>query len=267
VPTRNELRRKYSGKPVVFIAVNSGNSRAAVEEYAKSAKLDWPILVDEWRETETRYGRKISLSNVYWYFVVAPDGTYREFGADQGGAENHIQALLAGARMLFGGIEVPPELRPIGRRLEDGQLGDPVHELFQFVQKDGSELQEAANKMYSRVQPMGETRLRRAKELEAAGNKVGAFDGFTWVAKNFPGIPMAQEAQKKAEGLQREKEVRTELHARGLLDQARSALGRGKAGRAQARAILEGVTQGSPRTPAAEAARLMIRSLEASEKK
>ena len=252
---------------MVFIAVNSWNSCASVEEYAKATKFEWPILVDELRETEGKYGRKISLSNVYWYFVVAPDGTYREFGADQGAVENHIQELLPRARMLFGGIEVPPELRPIGRRLENGQLGDPVQDLFQIVMKDSSELQEAANKMYSRVLPLGESRLKKAKELEARGDKVGAFDGFCGVARDFPRTPMAQEAQKGAEGLRKEKEVREELNARGLLDQARSIQGKGKSGQAQARAILEGLVRSFPRTSSGEAARLLLKSLDESQKR
>jgi hypothetical protein len=252
---------------VVFIAVNSGNSRAVVEEYVKSTKFEWPILVDEMRETEAKYGRKISLSNIYWYFVVAPDGTYGEFGADQGAAERHIEALRPKARMLLDGVNVPPELRPIGRRLEAGQLGEPVQELFRIFNKEKSEVSNAAHQLYLRVLPLGESRLKRAKDLESKGDNVGAYDGFTGVVRDFPGTPMAQEAQKGAEGLHKEKEVRVELNARGLLDQVRAALGKGKAGRAQARAILEGLVRSSPQTPSAETARRLVKSLDEGEKK
>jgi len=247
--------------------VNSGNCRDAVEEYAKATKFEWPILVDELRETEGKYGRKISLSNVYWFFVVAPDGTYQEFGANQGEAEKHLQAILPKARMLLDGIAVPPELAPVGRRLEAGRLGDPVQTLFEILLKEKSEFSEAARKMYSRVLPLGESRLKRARELEARGDNVGAFDGFCGIARDFPKTPMAQEAQKGLEGLRKEKEVRQELNARGLLDQARSVQRKGKGGQVQARAILEGLVRSFPQAPSAEAAHMLMKSLDESHKR
>jgi hypothetical protein len=244
--------------------VNSGNPRSAVEEYAKSTGFEWPILVDEYRETEERYGRKISLSNVYWFFVVAPDGTFQEFGADLGRAEGHLQALLPGARTLFDGLAVPPELRPVARRLEAGQMGEPVRELFRVLEKDESGLGEAANQLYSRVAPLGEARLKRARERKAAGDKPAAYDGFAGVERDFPGTPMAREAQKEARSLLQEREVREELHARGLLDQARAALARGKAGKAQAQAILEGLLRSNPQTPSSSTARRLLKQLDSS---
>lgn len=262
VPARNDLRRKYAGKPAVFIAVNSGNPKSAVEEYAKSTGFEWPILVDEDRETEERYGRKISLSNVYWFFVVAPDGTCQEFGADLGRTEAHLQALLPGARGLFDGLTVPPELRPATRRLEAGQLGEPVREIFRVLEKDDSGLGEAARRLYSRVALLGEARLKRARDRKAAGDKPGAYDVFAGVERDFPGTPMAREAQREVRLLFQEREVREELHVRGLLDQARAALSRGKAWKAQARTILEGLIRSNPQAPSSSTARRLLKRLD-----
>ena len=262
IPELNDLRRKYIGKPVVFIAVNSGNPRAAVEDHARSTKFEWPILVDELRETEGNYGRKISLSCIYWYFVVAPDGAYREFGADQNAAESRIEELLPGARTLLQGIDVPNELRLAANRLEAGQMGEPVRDLFRALGKNDSAVSEAAHRMYLRILPLGESRLKRSKDLQAAGDAIAAFDGFTRLMRDFPGTPLAEEAQKGVEGLRQEKEVRAELKARRLLDQARSILEMGKRARPQARAILESLSRSSLEIPSVEAARRLLKSLD-----
>jgi hypothetical protein len=257
---------KYASKPVVFIAVNSGNPRAVVEEYAKSTKFEWPILVDELRETEAKYGRKISLSNVCWFFVVAPDGTYQEFGADVGRAEKHLQELLPKARTLFDGIRVPPELRPVTRRLEAGQRGEPVHELFKIALGESAE-SEPARKMFERLQSQGDARLKRAGELKEKEDRVGAFDAFSDLERDFPGTPLAREAHMEVEKLRPDKDVRAELQARGILDQARAALGKGKPGRAQAKMLLEGLIGSFPKAPSAETARRLLKTIEDGGKK
>src|SRR4051794_34821792 len=41
-----ELAKRYEGQPVVFIAVNSGNSPLEIAQYARDVKLTWPIIVD-----------------------------------------------------------------------------------------------------------------------------------------------------------------------------------------------------------------------------
>src|SRR5688572_16136054 len=52
------LSKKLEGQPIIFIAVNSGNSRGEVEQYVRSNKITWPVIVDPTREFEQALGLK-----------------------------------------------------------------------------------------------------------------------------------------------------------------------------------------------------------------
>ena len=59
------ISKRFEDQPIVFIAVNSGNSRESVEAYAKEVKLPWPVIVDPKRELEQQcLGNQISLQNI-----------------------------------------------------------------------------------------------------------------------------------------------------------------------------------------------------------
>ena len=95
---------------MVFLAVISGNPRSAVEQYAKSHKFEWPILVDENRETEKSLGFTISLQHIYECFIVDPAGKVRRAAGEDKAIADEINKLLPQARMLFDGIAIPEKL-------------------------------------------------------------------------------------------------------------------------------------------------------------
>ena len=74
-PGLYDLAKKYEHDPIVFIAVNSGNSRGAIEQYAKSVDLAWPTIVDTARQTERRwFDKRISLENIHQVGLILPSG-------------------------------------------------------------------------------------------------------------------------------------------------------------------------------------------------
>jgi len=224
IPGRNALRRSYADKPVVFMAVNSGNPRSVVEEYAKSNKMEWPIFVDEQRETEKPFGFKISLQNIYQWYLIDPEGKLHHAGFDEKSIAAAVDGYLPQAKMLFDGIAVPEKLKPLARELEMGQYDPNVAELASLAQKGPKDLQPAAQSMYDKFKPMAEEGLQKAKAFEDEGKKYPAYVEYARVATWFKRTEYEKTATAALAVLKKDKAVQEELAAKAMLDQARTLM-------------------------------------------
>jgi hypothetical protein len=254
IPDRNRLKKEMQDKPVVLIAVNSGNPKSAVESYAKDVKLEWPILVDEAGETEKAYGFKISLQNIYQWVIIDPEGKIRPVGADDKRAEQAIKDLLPQAKMFFDGVAVPEKLKPLAREIELGNYDPAVGELAGLSQKGPKDLQEPAKAMFEKLKPLAEGGIERAK----AAQGWAAYQEYERVAAWFKKTEYEKAATTAMAELKKDKAVKDEIAARQLLDQARTLLGSSKkAEQAQAQGLLQACAKKYPETEAGkEAARL-----------
>lgn len=247
------MRKSYEDKPVVFVAVNSGNSRSDVEGFAKGNKFEWAILADEQRRTEKAFGvGEISLSNIYQWVVIDPEGK-----PQRGEVKALIDRLLPSAKMLFDGIEVPAQLKPIARDMEIGCF-EGASSLASLAAGTNKALKEPAAAMYEKVKPVAEGALERAKALQAEGKNFLAYREYEKVAVAFKKTDYEKPAAAAMAELKKAKDVKDELAAQQLLDQAKKLLATGKkadqAGALQIIAALEKKYPGSE--TAKEAAKL-----------
>ncbi len=251
IPDRNRLKKEMQDKPVVLIAINSGNPKAAVESYAKDVKFEWPILVDEANETEKAYGFKISLQNIYQWVIVDPEGKIRPVGADDKRAEQVIKDLLPQARMFFDGIPIPEKLKPLAREVEMGSYDPAVGELASLRQKGPKDLQEAAQAMYEKLKPLAEGGIERGK----AAQGWAAYKEYERVAAWFRKTEYEKTATTAMAELRKDKAVKDELAARQMLAQARRMLASSKkAEKAQAQGLLQACAKKYPGTEAGKEA-------------
>ncbi|HZE99770.1 MAG TPA: redoxin domain-containing protein [Planctomycetota bacterium] len=253
IPARNQLRKNYADKPVVFIAINSGNPKSVIEDYVKSNKFEWPIFIDERRETEKPFGFTISLQNIYQWFMIDPDGKLHRTAFDEKGVAEDIDKHLSEAKMLFDGISVPEKLKPMARDLEFGQYDPGVSELATLAAKGPKDLQPAAEAMYDKLKPMAESGLEKARALEAEGKKYPAYGEYARVASWFRKTDYEKTATTAMAALKKDKEVQDELAAKALLDQAKALLSSSKKGEKEGAAPILAALQ--KKYPGSEAAR------------
>lgn len=257
IPGRNQLRAGFADKPVVFVAVNSGNPRNVVEQYARSNKFEWPILVDEARETEKQLGFTISLSNIYQSALIDPSGKLHRIGADDQEMADAVNRHLPEAKFFFDGVTIPDKLKPLARDLELGLYDPGVAELAALSQKSGKD-QPAAQAMYEKFKPLAEGGLERAKAFEAEQKKYAAYVEYARVASWFKKTEYEKTATAALAALKKDKSVQEELAAKQMLDQARALLASSrKAEKESAPALLAALQKKYPNTEAArEAAKL-----------
>jgi hypothetical protein len=247
------MRQSYEGKPVVFVAVNSGNARGDVEGFAKSTKFEWPLLVDDQRRTEKAFGvGEISLQNIYQWVVLDPEG--KRQGGDVKAA---IDRLLPSAKMLFEGIDVPAPLKPLARDMELGFF-DGAAQVASLAAGSNKTLKEPATAMWEKLKPVAEGGLERAKALQAEGKSWLAYREYEKVAVGFKKTDYEKPAAAALAELKKQKDVKDELAAQQLLDQARKLLATGKkADVATAQQIIAAIEKKYPDSETAkEAARL-----------
>jgi len=258
IPGRNLLRKSFADKPVVFLGVNSGNPRSVVEDYAKSNKFEWPIFVDDQRETERPFGFTISLQNIYQCFVIDPAGKLHPSPGEDKAIADAVNKYLPEAKMFFDGITIPEKLKPLARDLELGQYEPGIAELAALAAKSPKDVQEAAQAMYEKFKPMAESGLERAKAFEGEGKKYAAYAEYAKVAAWFKKTEYEKTATAALAILKKDKEVQEEVAAKQMLDQAKSLLSSSKKGdKESAPALLAVLQKKYPNTEAAkEAAKL-----------
>ncbi len=104
-------------QPVVFLAVNSGNSSSSVKSYLDRVNVKWPAIVDRDRKFEAacRVG-EISLRNIWQTRVITPKGALRHASVDQ------IGRYLKQAKWNLDPTGIPIGLKPTWRALEFGDV-------------------------------------------------------------------------------------------------------------------------------------------------
>lgn len=234
----------------------SGNPRSAVEQYAKSNKFEWPIFVDENRETEKPLGFTISLQNIYQCFIIDPAGKLHRAPSEDKAIADEINKYLPDAKMVFDGIKIPDKLKTLARDLELGQFDPAIGELAAVAQKSPKD--ESIQAMYEKVKPIAESGLERAKALEGEGRKYAAYVEYAKVAAWFKKTDYEKTATAALTPLKKDKEVQDEIAARQMLDQAKALLSSSKkADKESAPAVLAALQKKYPNTEAAkEAAKL-----------
>lgn len=217
------MRKQFADKPVAFIAVSSGNSRSDIAGYAKETKFEWPILIDEHRETESQFGFKISLQNIMQWVMFDPDGN-----RVQGSVEDEVKALSSKATWIFEGITVPEKLKAIAHDIEFGMFDPAIGDLATVAQKGSKDLQEPAKAMFEKVRALATQGLEKAKTLETDGRKYAAYVEFARIAAWFRRTEYEKPASAAMAELKKDKEVQEEIAAKLLLDQAKALLASSK---------------------------------------
>ena len=230
--------------------MNSGNPKSALEAYAKETKFEWPILVDERRETESQFGFKISLQNIMQWAIFDPDGNRAH-----GNVAETITALLPKATWVFEGITIPEKLKATAHEIEFGTYDPAISDLASTAQKGPKDLQEPAKAMFDKVKSVAEQGLENAKGLESEGKKYAAYLEYARVASWFRRTDFEKAATAAMSELKKDKTVQDEVAAKSMLDQAKSLLASSKkSDHESAPGILMALQKKYPNTEAAKEA-------------
>ncbi len=214
------ISKKFEGKPIVFIAVNSGNSRLVVEQYIRQKGVTWPVIVDPTREVEKAFEvRDISLQNIMQVKVVYANG--RIDSGDWNDLAATADKALAGAKWNIEPGTVPAALRPAWSAIEFGDYAAGATLVKKGLTAGKPEIKAAAEKLNEYVA------AKIIAEVAQAGQEVGpwaGYQGYQRVSERFAGYELPPEVNEKVKQLSADEQVKKQLAAQKLLATIKKAL-------------------------------------------
>ncbi len=197
--------------PIVFVAVNSGTPTAAVERYAHSVRLTWPVIVDTDRSFEKACRvSEINLQNISVVCCLTPQGQLRPGRWDD--VEDTVAQALKGASWKVDPAAVPDDLKIAWRNIEFANYSKAATTLTKALASRSSDVKAAAEKLSDVVTSQA------TADLEAAAAVVGkskyrAHEQYTTIAERYNGFPAAKEAAAARRELVKDPALRAELAA------------------------------------------------------
>jgi len=217
-PSLVAMAKKYEDKPIVFIAVNSGNQRDDVMSYVREVNLPWPTIVDTTRKFEQDSGvNEISLQNIYQARIITPDGKLSMGSAQD--PEGSAERALSGAKWNIDPTGIPAPLVPVWRALEFGLSSASTGAMLKagLNSKDAT-VKAGAEKLNSIVQERVAAELKTAKELYGAGEKWKSYKMVDALTVQYVGVDLPEGVTKAKTALAADEEVKKQLQAHKELD-------------------------------------------------
>jgi len=258
-PAMYELARQYTGQPVVFIAVNSGNSPAEVERYAREVKLIWPIIVDPSRQFEKSWlNQPISLQNIHQLEIILPSG--RKGDGRWNDLDGSVKAALKGSSWKIDPKTIPPIFMPTWQAVELGNYPAAASLLKKGLVTKNAEVKAAAERVNDFVQSEIRSTAEQAAKSRHEGDAWRAYQRYRSMTSTFAGYDLPAEVTIAQKELANDPKVKRELEAAKLLDgiQKSALTARTEPARKRISTRLEQLTSQFADTEAAQQARQLI---------
>jgi thiol-disulfide isomerase/thioredoxin len=211
-PAMYELAKRYEGQPVVFIAVNSGNSPAAVAQYAKDVKLTWPIIVDPTRQFEKLWmDKEISLQNIHQCELLLPTGQ-KQLG-QWNDLDASVQTALKGAAWKIDPKTIPSVFLSTWKAVELGNYAAAADLLKKGLVTKNVEVKEAATRVNDFVQSELRTAVELAAETRRDGDTWHAYQLYRGINTSFTGYDLPPEVVAAQKDLAGEVKVKRQVEA------------------------------------------------------
>lgn len=256
-PALLEIAERHRDDPIAFVAVNSGTPAAAIQAYARSVNLTWPILVDFDRSFEKAAGvNEISLQNIVQVCYIAPDGTLHKGRWND--LEGTISQALEGARWKVDPAEMPDELRAAWRNIEFGNEAVAAAAVQKALGSRKLEIKAAAQKLLEVVADQAKTDMQAA-QTEADQSKYRAYERYGAIAERYAGYPVVAEANAARRELGGDPDLRQEIVAIKAIEKQRPLVASSKpAVRQRAIAAIQKIIEQHPASEAARVGRELL---------
>jgi len=235
-PGLYELAKKYEGQPVVFIAVNSGNSPAEVQQYAKEVKLAWPTIVDPTRQFEKQWlDTVISLQNIHQCELILPSGKKGNGRWDD--LEGSVKTALEGAHWKIDPKTIPTALLPTWQLVELGNYAAAANMLKKGLVTKNAEVKEAVTRVNDFVQAQLKSAVADAAKARQDGDPWQAFQRYGAISATFAGYDLPPDVAAAKKELASDPKVKQQLEAAKALDAIKKSFATARTDSARKRVI------------------------------
>lgn len=221
-PDIQKSAHAYDGKPVLFLAVNSGTDPRMLKRYLGRYRVSWPVISDPSRGFENAMGvPKLSAGGEdFALLYISGDGTTGSIqGADLAAA---AEAALKGSAWRVDPKAIPQSLLSAWKAIELGDYAAAARTVNRALESKDEDLKAGAEQLLEAV----------TEEIKAIGKEATAAfkEGDQWTAykhlqsvKNRFGkyeIELVETATAKSKELAKTDAVKTEVAAGRMLEKA-----------------------------------------------
>lgn len=221
-PEVQKASREYDGKPVLFLAVNSGTDPRTLKRYLAQNRVAWPVVADPTREFENAMGvpKLTSQGEVFALRYVSGDGSSGSIKDPDLAAA--AQAALKGASWRVDPKEIPRALLSAWKAIELGDYAKAARQVNRAIDSKDEALKAGAERLLEAV----------TDEIKSVGKEATAAfkEGDTWTAyKHLQSvedrfgdyeIELVENAAEKSKELAKTDAIKTQVAAGRLLDKA-----------------------------------------------
>ena len=248
---------KFQGKPIAFIAVNSGNDREEVVRYVRRNKVAWPVIVDLQREFEAAAGvGTVSLKNIWQFASIDAGGAMRRISSS--GLEQSATKLLEDAKWNVDPTELDPALQDLWMAVEFGNYSAVSKQLTKASKNRKPDIKHGAEVLLAWVNEQLASSLSAAQSAQESGELWSAYKQYQMLREQFGGYEMEADVSSLLKELKADKTVANELAAQKAFNRAESRFS--KIGMERTLVALQALIEKYPGTEAATAAQKIIHS-------
>ena len=259
----NALKQQHADDPILFIAVNSGNGRGEMEQYARQTKMAWPILLDPDRSIENACDvGEISLDNIMQVMVVHPDGSLKRGSWSK--PEETIDNVLKQAKWTVDPKTIPAMLKPVWQQVEFQNYAAAAQGIRKALKSSNEDIKTAAEGLMRVVQPQIDEQVQTAETAYDAGEKWQAYRSYGELTERFKGYDLPANVETRLKELQTNATVKAEQSALKLLDTIQKQLNN-PAQRKKGILALKKLAKDKPETVAGQAAQKLAEEIDNAE--
>lgn len=258
------LAQQYEGKPVLFIAVNSGTDPRLLKRYLSQAGVRWPVIHDYDRSLEDAMGvpKLTPEGEVFAVKYVSGDGSVGTAKADFASA---AEAALKGAAWRVDPAEVPPKLLGAWKSVELGDFAGAARAVVQATESKDDDLKAAGEKLLAAVEEELTDTARLASDAIREGDDWTAFKLLESIEQRFDGyeFELIERAETRAKELARSDAVKDQRAAEKLLEKAMATGAKGTPSAVnRAKGLLQRIVEDHPSADAAQKAQEVLATLQ-----
>jgi hypothetical protein len=250
--------KQYEDKPIVFIAVNSGNPPAQVAAYAREHRITWPIIADFDRQFERRIGlQEITLQNIHQAYIISSNGKLSL--GQWSNIPGTVERALNGASWRIAPEQIPEGLKRAWRGVEFADYSGGANDIVRALKSANPQEKEAAEKLHALIMEALEKDAADAWALGQGKQYYQAHLAFAALTNRFRGYEIPAKYVSAAKWLADQPSVKQEISAAKTLDAARGLLSSPQANlRNRAIGRLNLVINRFPETQAAKEAQALL---------
>lgn len=264
-PALQTMASQYQGKPIFFVAVNSGTDPKTIRRYLSAAQVGWPVIHDFDRSLENLMGVPKLTANGELYAVryATPEGKIVPGNATDFAAT--AEAALKGATWRVDPAEVPPPLRKAWRAIELGDFTSASRAVVKAADGKDKALKAGGEKLRDAVKEEFVAGAKQAQEAIKKKEEWKAYQTLDALQDRFDGygFELMERVEERHKQLADLPAVKDEIAAKKMLDKAISAGSkRTSSATKRAKSFLNRVVSDYPTSEAAAKAREYLAAIE-----